>query len=143
MRRFGEFISPPNTGNTLSSVHHIAIALPAGTRAFGANVGQSVVWAIGADSLGELRLSTGESAFTGLSLSRLFPFFGFVSDVPVASVGVRGSSFITIDNVTIGAIDNVRSEAIATPEPATLLASAGAIVLLIVFRRLCQARSVR
>src|SRR5215813_10980151 len=67
----------PSTGNTLASIAEIDITLPPGTRAFGANVGESAVWATGLSSQVEFRLSTGESASTPVNPSRLFPFFGF------------------------------------------------------------------
>jgi len=101
-----------DTGNTLAAVGEIDIKLPPDTRAFGANVGQSFVWATGGISAVGFRLSTGEQAFTATNPSRLFPFFGFVSDAPVSSLQIGfGASFITIDNVTFGPT--------AVPEPNT------------------------
>jgi hypothetical protein len=115
------------TGNTLSGVGLIDITLPPGTRAFGANVGNSFVWATGESAGVGFQLSTGEFAYTPTSTSRLFPFFGFVSDVPVNSLEVSGASFLTIDNVTFGPT--------TVPEPSALLLSSAGFLLLRAIRR--------
>src|SRR5689334_15226591 len=39
------------TGNTIAAVWVMSVALPANTRAFGANVGESFVWATGRESI--------------------------------------------------------------------------------------------
>jgi hypothetical protein len=115
----------PGTGNTINGIGEIDITLPAGTRAFGANMGNSYVWATGGSAAVAVQLSSGESDSTPTSLARLFPFFGFVSDSPVSSLILSGASFVTIDNVRSG------SAAVTSPvpEPSTLWLSAGAIVL--------------
>ncbi len=121
----------PGTGNTLNGIGEIDITLPAGTFAFGANMGNSYVWATGGSAGVAVHLSTGETDYTPTSPSRLFPFFGFVSESPVNSVILSGASFVTIDNVMSGSA----AAASPVPEPSTLLLSASAIVLALVRRR--------
>lgn len=119
----------PGTGNTLTGVGQIDITLAPNTRAFGANVGQSFVWATGGSSSVQFRLSTGDTAGIATNPAQLFPFFGFVSDVPVGGVQVGfGASSITIDNLSWGTPAEV-------PEPTTLLMSAGGLLAFIFGRK--------
>lgn len=122
--QWGQYFAS-GTGNTLAGLTTFNVSLPAGVRAFGANVGQTAIWAVpGLSSSVQFRLPTGEARSTVTDASHLFPFFGFVSDVPVTNLQVGfGVTFITMDNVTFATT--------ATPEPSTAILCAGVLVIML------------
>jgi len=126
----GPAFFPTGTGNTLTAVGEIDVTLPPDTYAFAADVGSSFVYYSDADSSIEFQLSTGDSDSVPITPTSLFPFFGFISDTPVASLQILGPSFLSIDNVTSGTASSV-------PEPSTLLPllCAAPVLLLVTKKR--------